>query len=216
MLDYNISLSSKCFVIGPSGSGTPFEYFSAKEKPMFTSDDFVIGFCGRFIQRKGVSELLSSVCNLRSLGYPITLLLIGASDQTQPMPSQFWETISSSNFVHVLPFTSSFNSLSSFYNSLDLFVLPAYWEGFGNVLVEAAYHGLPIITTQTTGCIDAVNSPHNALLVQPKDVDNLQDAILRLFFDDKLIFMSTNSFIWSTRFARSQIALNWLEFYDSV
>ena len=56
-------------------------------------------------------------------------------------------------------------------------------------------------------------SLHNAL-VQPKDVDNLQDAVHRLFFDDKLDLHVTNSFYGQlVRWVSN--CLNWLEFYDS-
>ena len=143
--------------------------------------------------------------------------MIGSPDNTQPLPSNFWESVKRSDFIHLLPFTSSYTQLSSFYNSLDAFVLPAHWEGFGNVLIEAAFHGVPIITSNTTGCIDAVNPSFNSILVPPFDVDSLQTAIVSLFKDLSLRRkLSSNSRSWALKFDRVLIAQYWLEFYDSL
>ena len=65
MINEDLSLSSKCCVIGPSGSGTPLQFFTPTVDPIHVSEDFVVGFCGRFIQRKGILELVESVSNLR-------------------------------------------------------------------------------------------------------------------------------------------------------
>ncbi len=59
-------------------------------------------------------------------------------------------------------------------------VLPSYREGMPKTLLEAAASGRPIITTDTPGCRDIVRDRVNGLLVPPRDVVALIEAMRRL------------------------------------
>jgi len=69
---------------------------------------------------------------------------------------------------------------------MDVFVLPAWWEGFGNVLVQAAAMGVPVISTTGTGTVDAVSDGYNGTLVPVKDVESLKIAMEKLLIDHEL------------------------------
>lgn len=70
--------------------------------------------------------------------------------------------------------------------SADLFVLPSYTEGFSLALLEAMFHGLPIITTRVGGSPDIVKEGENGLLIEPGDIDALAHALDRLIGDPQL------------------------------
>jgi glycosyltransferase involved in cell wall biosynthesis len=61
-----------------------------------------------------------------------------------------------------------------------LVVLPSYREGLPKVLVEAAACGRAVVTTDVAGCRDAIVAGETGVLVQPRDVRGLADAIARL------------------------------------
>jgi glycosyltransferase involved in cell wall biosynthesis len=61
----------------------------------------------------------------------------------------------------------------------NFFVLPSEWENLGCVLIEAMASGLPIIATRVGG-IDEVVDEKVGLLVPPKDVQALVEAIDRM------------------------------------
>ena len=68
--------------------------------------------------------------------------------------------------------------LPDFYRSIDLFVLPSYFEGFGCVFTEAWSCGTPFITCEGQGMDDMVSDDERKLwLVSPKDDDGLSKAI---------------------------------------
>lgn len=46
--------------------------------------------------------------------------------------------------------------LNAYYNTLDLFVLPSYWDAFGCVYTEAYACGVPFMTAQGTGVTELI------------------------------------------------------------
>jgi hypothetical protein len=58
-------------------------------------------------------------------------------------------------------------------------------EGFGLPVVESLDHGTPVITSDF-GSMRTLGAGHGALLVDPVDIDQLSDAILRILRDDEL------------------------------
>jgi glycosyltransferase involved in cell wall biosynthesis len=74
----------------------------------------------------------------------------------------------------------------SFYHTLDLFCLPSYREGMPTVNLEAGASGLPIVTSDATGCIDSVVSSKTGLVIKTKDENGLESALRKLIIDQTL------------------------------
>ena len=88
-----------------------------------------------------------------------------------------------------------------YFSLMDVFVLPAWWEGFGNVLVQAADMQIPVISTTGTGTCDAVYDGYNGVLVEPKNIDALYEVMLKLKEDDALrAKLAQNGPIWGQNF----------------
>jgi glycosyltransferase involved in cell wall biosynthesis len=67
---------------------------------------------------------------------------------------------------------------------MDIFVLPSYREGMSNALLEAQATGIPCITTDVVGCVDAVRPGVSALVVPPRSPADLARAIDALAVDE--------------------------------
>lgn len=65
-------------------------------------------------------------------------------------------------------------------DSCDVFVLPSHYETFGVVLIEALSRGIPVISTYCGGPECIVNES-NGILVEPKNVNQLADALLKMY-----------------------------------
>jgi len=59
----------------------------------------------------------------------------------------------------------------------DIFSLPSWREGFGNVYLEAMAHGKPVIACEGEGITDVIGHGKTGLLVKPKDVDSLAQVM---------------------------------------
>ena len=89
---------------------------------------------------------------------------------------------------------------------MQVFVLPAYWEGFGNVLIQAAAMGVPVISTYSTGCKDAVKDNFNGELVNIGNIEDLTSVMLKFSKDfDLLKKYSENGVKWSENFSQELI-----------
>jgi glycosyltransferase involved in cell wall biosynthesis len=97
---------------------------------------------------------------------------------------------------------------------MNVFVLPAWWEGFGNVLTEAAAMGIPVISTKGTGTRDAVSDGFNGVLVDVKNIDQLTEAMLEIKSNsEKRLEMGKNGIEWAKNFDRIRIWEGMKELY---
>ena len=71
----------------------------------------------------------------------------------------------------------SSEALGRIYNEADALILPTYSEGFPNVVLEAMYYGLPVITTAVGNIPDVVQDQRNGYLVPPGNAGALAGAM---------------------------------------
>ena len=83
-----------------------------------------------------------------------------------------------------VPFTDVLKA----YRDADVFTFPTYYPGEGHPgsLVEAMMSGLPVISTRWRAIGELVEDGVNGILVEPKDVDGLAEAMCRLAEDTRL------------------------------
>jgi glycosyltransferase involved in cell wall biosynthesis len=111
------------------------------------------------------------------------LVLIGQKGwQYEPI----FEAIASSPWqscIHHLNYLSD-KLVALFYSKADVFVYPSYYEGFGLPVLEAMTLGAPVVTSNTSSLPEVVGDA--AILVDPKDVISLAEAIFRVISDRNL------------------------------
>ena len=121
-------------------------------------------------------------------------MLIGDQDHRNPLKNDVLGKIAESKSIHQIDFTQE---LPSYLAALDIFVLPSYREGFGNVIIEASAMHLPVIATDIPGCQDALVDKTTGLLVKSKDVYSLEKALARLIEDpSERERLGNNGFNW--------------------
>lgn len=144
------------------------------------SNQFIFGFVGRIVDRKGINELFNAF-SLINKEYPNThLLIVGKANLEQIEDQSLMIRLESDTNVTL---TGYVNNVNDYMSIMDVFVLPAWWEGFGNTLIQAAAMGLPIISCDVTGCRDAVKNDFNGILIPPKDTFLLKENMLKLMHD---------------------------------
>lgn len=145
----------------------------------------VIGFIGRVTRDKGIGELVSAFAMLDGLaGESAYLVVVGPQEpELDPLPDAVLATLSSHPRVRLVGYTAV---PEEYLAGFDLFCLPSYREGFGNVAIEAAAMAIPTVGTRIVGLTDAVVDAQTGILVPPKDAQALADALARLLNDPAL------------------------------
>lgn len=147
-------------------------------------DTRVICFVGRVTCDKGVVELVAAMARLVAEGRKVTLLLVGPLEPDRdPLPEPTLRTITSVPYIRAIGYDAS---PEKYIAVSDVFCLPSYREGFGNVVIEAAAMGVPSVGTKIVGLVDAIEDGVTGLLVPPRDTDALTRALARMLDDESL------------------------------
>ncbi|HEY6141408.1 MAG TPA: glycosyltransferase family 4 protein, partial [Thermoanaerobaculia bacterium] len=113
----------------------------------------LLGFFGHLKAKKGVPFFLDA---LRRAGDDFRLLLVGETD------------LQDLDGATIVPPVDRFD-LIPYYLACDFVVIPSHYDGFPNVLIEAAALGKPLIASRTGGMRDLLTDGENAFLFEPGD-----------------------------------------------
>lgn len=72
------------------------------------------------------------------------------------------------------------DDIESYYNAIDVFVLPARIEEFGRVVLEAMGCGLPVITTNKVGAGELLTGASREFVIPSHDANPLGEALIKL------------------------------------
>lgn len=76
--------------------------------------------------------------------------------------------------------------IKAYYQQADILVHPSLYEGWGRVVIEAAYFELPIIMTDVGLAGEIIKNEESGLIVPVNNKEALKQAILRLVRDKEL------------------------------
>lgn len=177
-------------------------------------DALVFLFMGRLNHDKGIGELYAAFDRLAAVSQNVFLLLVGQDEEDYISKLPQFSHINESNFYYYGPTSSP----ERVFNAGDVFVLPTYREGFGTSVLEAACMGLPSITSDAYGVLDASIEGETGLRCKVGDVDSLFDC-MRSFNDNREMVnvMGEKSRERVLRdFPGERITEYWVEFYRSL
>jgi glycosyltransferase involved in cell wall biosynthesis len=112
---------------------------------------FSIGYVGALAPRKRLDYLINAFHRLKEThsDIKVKLLIYGNKALAYPHLMKQVETLHLERDVEFKGFVSQ-EKLVEAYNSLDVFVLPSEWEGFGLPILEAQKCEVPVVTRAGT------------------------------------------------------------------
>lgn len=183
-----------------------FDRKSYRRKFGFNDSDIVYLFVGRISKDKGIRELVSAFNSLKSVNKKTKLVIIG------PLQDKNLKDL-------IQPYWQGFKNpqeLQKWLSLTDVFVAPSYAEPYGNVLTEALYYNLPIITTNAGGPPEFVPVA-NAIFIPPKDVKSLEKAMIKMYDPD---FRLNKSFggrkMVEQKFTWNKICRKYIQIYKKI
>ncbi|MDO9152779.1 MAG: glycosyltransferase [Paludibacter sp.] len=117
---------------------------------------FVVGYSGRLVQDKGITELVNGF-ELLQTKYPqkpLFLLLVGTFEERDALPELIVDKITKN--ISILYTGYIKNNIELYYSLMSMLILPSYREGFPISVIEASAMCLPVLTTRSIGCVDSI------------------------------------------------------------
>ena len=150
---------------------------------LFISDKSIVYlYLGRVNKDKGVQDLAIAFSDAAKSNPNLHLLVVGPDEGGL---DAMLETILNehSSQYHRIGFT---NAPEAYLVCADVLCLPSYREGFGSVIIEAAASGVPAIASNIYGLVDAIENGKTGILHEPKNIQEIKLALLRLAENDVL------------------------------
>ncbi len=140
----------------------------------------------RMIAEKGVRELVEAARLLKARGLDLRITLAGTPDQENPSAIAEAELAGWAQ-EGIVDYLGHVNDVSRLWAESHIAVLPSYYgEGVPLALIEAAAAGRPLIAADGPGLRDIARPGESGLLVPPRDVAALAEAIANLAGDSAL------------------------------
>jgi glycosyltransferase involved in cell wall biosynthesis len=138
----------------------------------------VVTMVSRLFRQKGVSEYLQAAAEVRRRRDNPVFLVVG---EAGPGWSKGRTARELEKYNGIVRYLGRRDDIPAILALTDIFVFPSYYgEGIPRVLLEAGLFGVPIVATDLPGCREVVRHKWNGLLVSPRNVPVLVDAILTL------------------------------------
>ena len=160
------------FVVVPNGAFDCLKQYPTKKHHN------VVGFLGRIIDYKGVKELILAFDKVSKKHQDAKLIIYGTGDN-----DDYYKKLSGNKAIKFMGYTSE--PLKA-YAEMGIFVLPSYHEGLSLALLDAAMMQKAMIATDIDGNPEIVIDKKTGLLVKPRDVDSLAEALDKLLSSSSL------------------------------
>ena len=176
------------------------------EKDQNATEQLQILFVGRIARVRRIELLLQAVSQLN---FPFHLTIAGGEEKTSSVTSagylnEIKRLTKQLNLENKVTFVGKKTpqELKALYKSADIFVYPSLYENFGQPLLEAAAHGLPLISTSVGIARDIIIEGETGYQISGKPeeikdrIDSLRDSNLRLQMGQRIQNEVKNRFDW--------------------
>ncbi len=139
---------------------------------------------GRFVKQKDFYTGIDSIKYLIDSGYTeIQYQIIGYGK----LENQIRERIDNFGLNGYITMFINPKNLDDFYKSADIYLCTSIFEGLSNTILEAMSFCLPVVATNVGDNMQLVNDGKNGFLVEPKNLNQISNALLRFINNRDLL-----------------------------
>ncbi|MEJ8545114.1 glycosyltransferase family 4 protein [Brevibacillus borstelensis] len=188
---------------------------AGKMKRVPRPDGKLVIICpARIVPYKGQRYLLEALAKLATVRDDFVCQFAGDGLQKAEL-----ETLARQlNIQEHVQFLGSRKDMYNLLKQADIFVLPTLVENHSLAVMEAQVIGLPVITTKVGGNPELLTHQHTGMLVEPRNSEELFQAILTLMREPELrAKLSENSRKWGRKYwSPDNMVKRTLEVYEQA
>jgi len=189
---------------------------TAKMKTLlgFEEKTRVIGTVGSLVIEKGHIYLLEAARQILDVVKDLKFLIIGDG----PLQKALEEKSKELGIKKDIIFMGQRKDIPELLTAMDIFVLPSIKEGLPVALLEAMAAKRPIVATRVGAIPRVIESKDIGILVEPKDISGLRDALASLINDpEKMKLLARGGFNRvSMDFSSDEMCKHYLELYNEI
>ncbi len=143
-------------------------------------DGILIGCFGRIRHQKGTDVFVDAIMRLAQDNPDVVGIVMGrATDKHKGYLQDLKSKVQSAGMAAnvLFPPEVTVDQVPEWYQTLDLFVAPQRWEGFGLTPIEAMSCGVPTVATRVGAFEELVMDGETGALIPPGDVGAMADAL---------------------------------------
>lgn len=186
-----------------------------REKLGIGESDVCYIFMGRLNHDKGIGELLESFDRILPECTRAKLVLYGYDEDQYDKKADYYHNIKRGvNYFYPGHTDMPYEALQAG----DVFVLPTWREGFGVSVLEAQALGLPVITSDAYGVVDASAKNETGLRCGVNDVEGLMDC-MKYYYENPNIRIKHGEKgrkRVEEKFNHTIVSQAWVDFYDGI
>jgi len=162
---------------------------AALNKRFRLSDRFILNV-GGIHERKNIPRLIKAFAKLvKEHGYTGKLVITGSvtgGSYKEKMKNVCKRVIRETGMTGYIEFTGFISEaeLDSLFRIAHFLIYPSLYEGFGIPILEAMKVGIPVITSNTTGCAEVGGGI--AMLVDPYNINDITEKMAEMVSNERL------------------------------
>jgi len=155
-----------------------------RQKLGICKEDIVIGKIARFSELKGHKYLIEAAQKIISLDSHVKVLLVGSGE----LENKIKRIVKELNLEKNIIFTGliEYEKVPEIISVLDILVHTSLLEGLARVFPQAFILRKPVVSFDIDGASEVVLNNETGFLVEPKNSEQLAEAIIKLVRDQKL------------------------------
>jgi glycosyltransferase involved in cell wall biosynthesis len=159
----------------------------AQPKFGWPKESIVVAYAGQLTPRKGILDFLSAAEVVHRAEPKTRFIIFGHANQQDEFMQLLLATSAELRRVDVLRFAGYSTNLLESYRNVDIQVVPSrHEEALGNVPIEAAAAGVPVIASNVGGITETIVHEKTGFLVEKEAPEQIAACIVRLAADREM------------------------------
>lgn len=174
----------------------------------------LIGNIGRLSEQKGVTYFIQAAAKVVAVCPKVKFFIIGSGELEEELKTETMNLLPERS----LAFLGYRSDIQNVMLQFDFVVLSSLWEGLPLTPIEAFSVGKAVVATAVDGTPEIVQDRRNGLLVKPKDVDGLADAMVEMIDnkDEREQFGDEAYKRYEAEFSFKKMAERYVEYYKGI